>query len=173
MSVVTALQIEQAPSQNFAELLRAIPGVNITQISARDINVTSRGSTGTLATGQLALLDGWNERRRTLARIYHDGLCDSAARLPIEREDRVHVYHLFVIRVPERGRLRAKLFAAGIETLVHYPRAVHSHQAYRNLSRPGLDVSERLAREVLSLPLYPDLRDDEAEAVVRSILVAA
>jgi iron complex outermembrane receptor protein len=58
MSVVTSLQIEQAPSQNFAELLRAIPGVNITQVSARDINVTSRGATGTLATGQLALLDG-------------------------------------------------------------------------------------------------------------------
>jgi outer membrane receptor protein involved in Fe transport len=58
MSVVTALQIEQAPSQNFAELLRSIPGVNITQVSARDINVTSRGATGTLATGQLALLDG-------------------------------------------------------------------------------------------------------------------
>src|SRR5215204_3951351 len=58
MSVISALQIEQAPSQNFAELLRSIPGVNITQVSARDINVTSRGSTGTLATGQLALLDG-------------------------------------------------------------------------------------------------------------------
>ena len=47
-----------APSPNFAELLRSIPGVNITQVSARDINVTSRGATGTLATGQLALLDG-------------------------------------------------------------------------------------------------------------------
>jgi outer membrane receptor protein involved in Fe transport len=58
MSVITANQIEVAPSQNFAELLRAVPGVNITQISARDINLTSRGSTGTLATGQLALLDG-------------------------------------------------------------------------------------------------------------------
>ncbi|HXG56739.1 MAG TPA: TonB-dependent receptor [Vicinamibacterales bacterium] len=58
MSVITAAQIEAAPSQNFAELLRAIPGVNITQVSARDINVTSRGATGTLATGTLALLDG-------------------------------------------------------------------------------------------------------------------
>ncbi len=58
MSVITENQIEIAPSQNFAELLRSVPGVNITQISARDINVTSRGSTGTLATGQLALLDG-------------------------------------------------------------------------------------------------------------------
>lgn len=58
MSVITENQIATAPSQNFAELLRSVPGVNITQISARDINVTSRGSTGTLATGQLALLDG-------------------------------------------------------------------------------------------------------------------
>lgn len=58
MSVITASQIEIAPSQNFGELLRTVPGVNITQVSARDINVTTRGSTGTLATGQLALLDG-------------------------------------------------------------------------------------------------------------------
>ena len=58
MSVITENQIKRAPSQNFAELLRSVPGVNITQVSARDINVTSRGSTGTLATGQLALLDG-------------------------------------------------------------------------------------------------------------------
>ena len=58
MSVITAGQIENVPTQNFAELLRSIPGLNMTQVSARDINVTSRGATGTLATGQLALLDG-------------------------------------------------------------------------------------------------------------------
>jgi outer membrane receptor protein involved in Fe transport len=58
MSVITSQTIETAPSANFAELLRAIPGVNVTQVSARDINVTSRAATGTLATGQLAMLDG-------------------------------------------------------------------------------------------------------------------
>lgn len=58
MTVIPAQTIELAPSQDFAELLRAIPGVNITQVSARDINVTSRGATSTLATGTLALLDG-------------------------------------------------------------------------------------------------------------------
>jgi outer membrane receptor protein involved in Fe transport len=58
VSVISAQTIESAPTQNFAELLRAVPGVNITQVSARDINVTTRGATGTLATGQLALLDG-------------------------------------------------------------------------------------------------------------------
>ena len=58
MSVITAQSIELAPTQNFAELLRSIPGVNVTQVSARDINLTSRGASSTLATGQLALLDG-------------------------------------------------------------------------------------------------------------------
>jgi outer membrane receptor protein involved in Fe transport len=58
MSVISGIPLETATSQNFAELLRSIPGVNITQVSARDINITSRAATGTLATGQLALLDG-------------------------------------------------------------------------------------------------------------------
>jgi outer membrane receptor protein involved in Fe transport len=58
MTVIGAQTIQSAPTQNFAELLRTVPGVNITQVSARDINVTTRGATGTLATGQLALLDG-------------------------------------------------------------------------------------------------------------------
>jgi iron complex outermembrane receptor protein len=58
VSVIGAQTIQSAPTQNFAELLRTVPGMNITQVSARDINVTSRGATGTLATGQLALLDG-------------------------------------------------------------------------------------------------------------------
>ncbi|HVL68292.1 MAG TPA: TonB-dependent receptor [Vicinamibacterales bacterium] len=58
MSVVTSERIESAPSQNFAELLRSVPGLNVTQVSARDINLTTRSATGTLATGQLALLDG-------------------------------------------------------------------------------------------------------------------
>jgi outer membrane receptor protein involved in Fe transport len=58
MTVITGRAIENATSQNFAELLRAVPGLNLTQVSARDINVTSRAATGTLATGLLALLDG-------------------------------------------------------------------------------------------------------------------
>ena len=58
MTVITSQAIANAPTRNFAELLRAVPGMNLTQVSARDINVTTRGATGTLATGQLALLDG-------------------------------------------------------------------------------------------------------------------
>ncbi|MBI2221633.1 MAG: TonB-dependent receptor [Acidobacteria bacterium] len=58
VSVIGPQVIESAPTQNFADLLRSVPGINVTQVSARDINITSRGATGTLATGQLALVDG-------------------------------------------------------------------------------------------------------------------
>jgi outer membrane receptor protein involved in Fe transport len=58
MTVITAQAIENAPSRNFAELLRSVPGLNLTQVSARDMNATTRSATGTLSTGQLALLDG-------------------------------------------------------------------------------------------------------------------
>jgi iron complex outermembrane receptor protein len=58
LTVISSQTIASSPSQSFADLMRAVPGVNITQVSARDINLTSRGATGTLATGQLALLDG-------------------------------------------------------------------------------------------------------------------
>ena len=58
MTVITAQTIENAPTRNFAELLRSVPGLNLTQVSARDMNATTRGATGTLSTGQLALLDG-------------------------------------------------------------------------------------------------------------------
>ena len=64
MSVIGARALEVAPSNNYADLLRAVPGVNITQISARDINITSRGATSSLATSQLAVLDGRS--------VYHD-----------------------------------------------------------------------------------------------------
>ena len=58
----------------------------------------------------------------------------------------------------------------GVQTLVHYPRAVHEHPAYASLARPGkLQRSERLAGEVLSLPLYPELTDDEARTVVDAV----
>jgi dTDP-3-amino-3,4,6-trideoxy-alpha-D-glucose transaminase len=74
-----------------------------------------------------------------------------------------------VIRAPDRDALRQRLAARGVEALVHYPRAIHEHPGYARLARPGLGVSERLAAEVLSLPLYPELTDAEVDAVVDAI----
>ena len=72
-----------------------------------------------------------------------------------------------------RDALAQELARQGVGTLVHYARAVHEHPAYAGLARPGrLARSERLAREVLSLPLYPELTDDEAEAVASAVRAA-
>ena len=118
---------------------------------------------------KLTRLEGWNERRRSLAARYRAELRDVVA-VPEEAPGAHHVAHLFVIRSPRRDALAEELARRGVATLVHYPRAVHEHPAYRELARPGrLTRSERLAREVLSLPLYPELTDDEATAVLTAV----
>jgi dTDP-4-amino-4,6-dideoxygalactose transaminase len=120
---------------------------------------------------KLPWLEGWNERRRSLAMYYREALAGVGLRLPVEAEGRRHVHHLFVVRSPERDVLRARLRERGVETLVHYPQPVQLHPAYRHLARPGrLERSERAAREVVSLPLYAELTDGEAEAVVSAVL---
>src|SRR5262249_56513956 len=90
---------------------------------------------------------------------------------PTERPGARHVYHLYVVRHPERDRLRAALAAAGVGTLIHYPVPVHRQPAYADLGYgPGsLPVTERLAGEVLSLPLYVGLRPDEVRAVAAAV----
>ena len=120
-----------------------------------------------LLLAKLPLLERWNERRRALADRYTAAFADSTVEPPAQGE---HVYHLYVVRSVERDALRERLRARGIETLVHYPRPVHEHPAWTELARPGLlDESERASREVLSLPLYPQLTDDEADAVVDAV----
>lgn len=118
---------------------------------------------------KLGRLDAWNERRRQLATYYHEELADSGLVLPTDDPEGRHVYHLYVVRTKLRDRLRERLSALGVETLIHYPRAVHRHPAYRHLARDELSISEALATEVLSLPLYPELSDAEAEAVTKGV----
>jgi dTDP-4-amino-4,6-dideoxygalactose transaminase len=122
---------------------------------------------------QLRRLDAWNDRRRELAAHYASELADSKVQLPVEAPGRRHVYHLFVVRTRRRDDFRAALDAAGVGTLVHYPLAVHRQPAYARLARPGLELSERVCGEVVSLPLYPELTDAEAEAVVAAVRAAA
>lgn len=124
---------------------------------------------------QLPHLERWNERRRELASLYREALADTGLALPTEAERGRHVYHLFVVRVPDRDAFRARLSEAGIGTLVHYPRPVHWHPAYAHLDRgdQSLAISERLCGEVVSLPLYPELTDAEAERVIEGVRAAA
>ena len=126
-------------------------------------------------TAKLKHLDGWNERRRELAARYRSALDGSSASVPIEAERRRHVYHLYVIRVRERDRFRETLANMGVETAIHYPTPVQRQPAYAYLMPVdrSLAISERLAAEILSLPLYPDLSDEEALQVASAGAVAA
>lgn len=145
-----------------------------------DGDAVRRGSNSRLDPLQAAVLsvklrhlEAWNERRRELASLYRRELAGAVV-LPEEAPAAHHVYHLFVIRSQGRDELARALERRGIGTLVHYPRAVHQHAAYRALDRPGRLVRcERVTSEILSLPLHPALTDDEALAVAAAVKEAA
>lgn len=112
------------------------------------------------------------ERRRQLAALYHEGLAGVGdLRLPVTRPEREHQFYLYTIRSEQRDALQAFLARQGVESKVNYPDPIHLMRGYRFLGyRPGsLPVTERLAGSILSLPLYPELRDDEAERVIAAV----
>jgi dTDP-4-amino-4,6-dideoxygalactose transaminase len=119
---------------------------------------------------KLAHLDERNARRRELAAFYRERLADAGVVLPVEAEGTKHCWHLFVVLVEDRAAFRERLRERGVETLVHYPEPIHRQAAYAHLPRVDVQVSERLCDQVVSLPLYPELRDDEAEQVVEAVL---
>jgi dTDP-4-amino-4,6-dideoxygalactose transaminase len=120
---------------------------------------------------KLRHLDAWTERRRALATRYGEGLAGAGVGLPREQPYARAVYHLYVVRHPRRDALAAALRERGIGTLVHYPIPLHLQPAFAFLgARAGdLPVAERAAGEILSVPLYPEMTDAQAEAVIRAI----
>jgi aminotransferase EvaB len=117
---------------------------------------------------KLPHLSLWVERRRALAERYRVAL-PAAARGFETSEGARHARHLFVVRVPRREALRRALGARGIATAVHYPVPIHHMPAYAFLGRPSLPVTERLAGELLTLPLYPELGESEVDRVCAAL----
>jgi len=120
---------------------------------------------------KLRHLDEWLAARRRLAEIYAAELAGTPLILPVTSPGARHAYHLYVVRAAERDALQAHLHERGIGTSVHYPGPVHLQPAYARLGhgRGSFPEAERSSREVLSLPLYPELRDDEVQHVVTAI----
>jgi dTDP-4-amino-4,6-dideoxygalactose transaminase len=116
---------------------------------------------------KLPRLDGWTERRREIASIYSAALRDGPVEPLVELPGRRHAFHLFVVRAPDRERLRADLSDRGIGTLIHYPLPIHRQPAFAELSGGPVPLrgAERLGESVLSLPLYPELTEEEIDAV--------
>jgi len=120
---------------------------------------------------KLRHLDEWNERRRQIAAIYNSGLADTPLRLPVESDGAEHVYHLYAIRTEERDALRGYLTEKGVGTQIHYPIPVHLQEAYADLGlgEGAFPRAERAAREVLSLPMFPELRGEEVKTVIQRV----
>jgi len=120
---------------------------------------------------KLRHLDQWNEERRRKARTYMTMLQAFPVLRPFEMEEARHVYHLFVIRTKKRNRLQTFLKEKGIDTLIHYPIPIHLQKAYRELGyqRGDLPLTEQCSREVLSLPFFTGLVDEELEEVAQQM----
>ena len=119
---------------------------------------------------KLRYLDEDNAKRRALAAIYDEQLA-GVVTLPIELENTRHVFHLYVIRHPQRDALMAFLRERGIGTAIHYPMPIHLQPAYRGqLGDEGsLPETEKAAREIVSLPMYPELSAEEVRTVAQAI----
>jgi dTDP-4-amino-4,6-dideoxygalactose transaminase len=117
---------------------------------------------------KLRHLEEWNAERQRAARTYDALLASSGLGLPYVAPGREHVYHLYVVRCPDRDALRQRFEAAGIGAGLHYPVPLHLQPAYRSLGyeRGSLPHSEAWADQILSLPMYAELTDDQVEQVV-------
>lgn len=144
----------------------------------RDVNgdVSSRGQNSRLSEMQAALLrvklpyvHSWIDRRREIAARYNAELAGKV-RVPFEPRGRRAVFHVYVVESDERDQLAARLMGAGVQTMVHYDKAIHEHPRWRHLGEPGqFPDAELLARTVLSLPCYPYLTDEEQTEVIKAV----
>lgn len=120
---------------------------------------------------KLPRLDAWTARRREIAARYHEGLAGLPLALPLAEPANTHVYHLYTIRTAGRDDLREHLAARGIEAGVHYPLGLHRQPALAGHvpDASAFPVTDRAAAEVLSLPLFPEMTDDEVDRVILAV----
>jgi dTDP-3-amino-3,4,6-trideoxy-alpha-D-glucose transaminase len=128
---------------------------------------------------KLPYLDAWNARRNAVAARYLAAFSEISDLVrPIETGAYTtrHAYHLFVLRAAngQRDRIVQTLQARGVGAVIHYPIAIHQQAGFRPLVQPGwrLSLTERMASDVFSLPLCPDITDEEAQIVIDEVLAA-
>jgi dTDP-4-amino-4,6-dideoxygalactose transaminase len=135
-------------------------------------NARMDGIQGAALRIKLKHLDKWNESRRQHSDRYRELLGDVAGLiLPKAAKDRTHVYHIFAVRVKDRDRRLKILADRGISCGIHYPIPVHLQDAYKFLGngRGSFPVAERCADEFLSLPMFPELSEEQIQAVATEV----
>jgi len=120
---------------------------------------------------KLHYLDSYTNARRDIARRYNEYLSDLPITTPVEIDGRRHVYHLYVIRCKERDGLQRYLEGCGIGTGIHYKNPIHLQKAvdFLGYKRGDLPVSEKICEEILSLPIYPELKEDDIYYITERI----
>ena len=130
-------------------------------------NYRMEGIQGAVLGVKLRHLDEWSQGRRRVARRYHELLADTPLQLPREADYAESVYHLYVVRHPRRDDLKKHLEANKVGCALHYPLPLHLQKCYASLGHRVGDfpVTEKAARECLSLPIYPELTDEQIQRV--------
>lgn len=118
---------------------------------------------------KLKYLDKWNEDRNRIANIYLSKINNELVTLPSVSSYNTHIWHIFAVRVKNREKFREYLSNNGISTLIHYPTAIHKQEAYQEYSGLSLPLAEEYANEVVSLPMFYGLTDEEINHVVEAI----
>lgn len=120
---------------------------------------------------KLRFLDVWNKRRKTIADLYIREWKHLEIKLPVPASFNEHAYHLFVIRTRTRDNIQSLLEKKGIQTLIHYPIPVHLQNSHRECSSQAkwLHQTEKCSKEILSIPLYPELDDHQIEYIVQEV----
>ena len=130
-------------------------------------NYRMEGIQGAVLGVKLKHLERWTNQRRRVAHRYHELLKTTPLRLPLEATYAESAWHLYVVRHPRRDELKKHLESNGVGCALHYPVPLHLQKCYANLGhQPGdFPVAERAARECLSLPIYPELTDEQMRRV--------
>jgi len=115
---------------------------------------------------KLASLDKDNQRRRKISKYYRENIKNEKIILPEVNREESHVWHLFVIRTDNREKLQKYLSDNSIQSMIHYPIAPHKQEAYKEWNNLSLPITEKIHREVLSLPISPVMNDEEVKKVV-------
>lgn len=116
---------------------------------------------------KLRHLDAWNAERCRRARVYADAFAGTTIRTPVERAGSTHVHHLYVVAVTQRSATERALKERGIATAVYYPRPLHATKLFRAAADGrAFPVSDALSQELLAIPLYPEMSDEQQETVI-------
>ena len=118
---------------------------------------------------KLKYLDADNARRREISKFYRENIVNPKIILPQVYAENAHVWHVFVVRTDNRDALQKHLESNGIQTNIHYPTAPHHQGAYTEFKNMSLPVTEKIHREVISLPISPVMTDDEVKKVVEIV----